>query len=67
MYNLQEKPLNVLLLEGTRLLDKLSNQGMVGKTDIAQFGNALLDVQDETQKQIHQTRTIVPVQRIMMD
>jgi hypothetical protein len=52
MYTLQEKPVNILMLEGTRLLDKLSNQGIVGKTDIQQFGNALLEVQSETRKQL---------------
>lgn len=43
--------MDVLLLEATRLVDKLSHSSTVSKPDIQQFGNALLDVQTEVHRQ----------------
>ena len=54
MYKIDEKSLNVLLCEGTSLIDKLVNTHSVSLNDVQHFGNALCDVQTEVH---HQAKT----------
>lgn len=51
MYTVPERPMDILLCESTRLIDKLSHSSMVSRPDIEQFGNALLNVQTEIHRQ----------------
>lgn len=51
MYQVQERKMDILLMEATRLVDKLSHSSIVSTPDIKQFGSALLDVQTEVHRQ----------------
>lgn len=64
MYQLQEKQLDVLLLEGTRLLSTLTQSRLPGKVDIQQFGNALREIQTTTRNQVHPSQ-VGMIERLM--
>lgn len=56
MYTINEKNLDILLLEGNRMIDKLHHiqnvERLVPTKDIRQFGDALLEVQTEARRQL---------------